>query len=180
MKCSLHPSEDSVGVCEKCGAGLCQHCFNATEYVSASGKHLCRSCNLQLMHDMLAEEKKNAIKNLIKVIFFGLCVGIGVYALFSDPGSNGVVSYFFIAGIGCLPTTWKMTANSAKEDVREAVAEAHGDFSYTFMGLIIRIVLAFVFGGIGAPFVLLFGVIRFLKARVRIAKLQKQIEEFQS
>ena len=179
MKCAFHPNEDAVGSCSKCGAGICQSCFNATEYV-IDGKHLCRSCNLQLMHDMLSDEKKNAFKNLIKVIFFGVCVGIGLYAWVTSPGSDGIVSYFFIAGIGCLPTTWRMTANNLKDDIREGVAEAHGDFSFTFMGLIIRIIFAFVFGGIGAPFVLLFGIVRFLKARVRIAKLQKEIAAFQA
>jgi len=179
MKCSLHPNEDSVAACSKCGAGLCQRCFNSTEYV-IDGKHLCRSCNLQLMHDMLAEEKKDAVRSLIKVIFFGVCIGLGVAALLSEPGFNGVASYFFIAGIGCLPTTWKMTANSAKDDAREAIAESQGDYSLTFFGIILRIVLAFVFGGIGAPFVLLFGVIRYLKARVRISKLKNEIEEFKA
>jgi len=73
-----------------------------------------------------------------------------------------------------------MTANSAKDDAREAIAESQGDYSLTFFGIILRIVLAFVFGGIGAPFVLLFGVIRYLKARVRISKLKNEIEEFKA
>lgn len=60
------------------------------------------------------------------------------------------------------------------------MAEAHGDYSFTFINLIVRIVLAFVFGGIGAPFVLLFGIISYLKAKARIAKLQKKIAAFRA
>lgn len=179
MKCAMHPTEDAVSSCDKCGAGLCHQCFHSTEYV-INGKHLCRSCNLQLMHEMLAEAKKDAVKNLVKVIFFGVCIGIGVAALKSDPGFNGWCSYFFIAGIGCLPSTWRMTANSAKEDAVEALHEAEGDYSFTFMGLIIRIIVAFFFGGIGAPFVLLFGVIKFIKAKMTAARLKKEIEAFQA
>ena len=178
MKCALHSSEEAVGVCDKCGAGICQYCFNASEYISDGGKHLCRSCNLQVMHDMLADEKKNAIKSLIKVIFFGLCVGVGCCAL--SEGSNGVPAYFLIAGIGCVPTFWRNTTNSLKDDIREGVAEAHGDYSLTFISIIIRIVLSFVFGGIAAPFVLLFGVVKFIKAKLAVARLQKKIEAFQA
>ena len=179
MKCSFHPSEDAVSTCSKCGAGLCQNCFNSTEYI-IDGKHLCRSCNLQLMHEMLADSKKDAIKSLIKVIFFGVFVGLGIFALVTIPGFNGVANYFFFAGIGCLPTTWKMTANSAKDDAREVLHEAAGDYSLTFMGIILRIVLSFVFGGIAAPFVLIFALIRLLKARSKISKLRGEIEGFQA
>ena len=179
MKCSKHTSEDAVAYCDKCGAGLCQHCFNASEYV-VNEKHLCRSCNLQLMNDMLAVTKKDAVKNLVKVIFFGACVVIGIVAWRSTPGFNGVCNYFFIAGIGCLPTTWRMTANSAKENAVEALHEACGDYSFTFMGLIIRILVAFLFGGIGAPFVLLFGIIKFIKARMSVTRLEKEIASFQA
>jgi len=132
------------------------------------------------MHEMLSDAKKDAFKNLIKVIFFGVCLGLGISAWMADPGFNGVCSYFFIAGIGCLPTTWRMTANSAKDNAVEALHEAAGDYSFTFMGLIIRIVLAFVFGGIGAPFVLLFGVVKFIKARMTAARLKKEIAAFQA
>ena len=69
------------------------------------------------MHDMLADEKKNAIKNLIKVIFFGVCVGFGAYILLKE-GSNGVLAYFLIAGIGCVPTNLKSMSNNLKDDIR--------------------------------------------------------------
>ena len=129
---------------------------------------------------MLAEEKKNVIKNLLKVIFFGICIGVGVAGYISQPGFNGIANYCFFAGIGCIPTTWKMTANSAKDDARELIAEAQGDYSLTFLGPIFRIVLSFVFGGIGAPFVLLFGVVGFFKARAKVTKLTREIEAFQA
>lgn len=176
MKCMIHTSEDAVGTCAKCGAGLCSSCFASSEY-TFNNKPMCANCNLATIKELYGDAKSEARAHMIRLIINAIFVGCGVASYMQ---THEVIQYFGIAALGAFPAMWRATKPTLKEQVTEAVQEASGDFSGTFIGLIIRIILCFVFGGIVAPFTIIFSFFKYLGAHNRAGKLSNEIETFRT
>lgn len=176
MKCILHPSEDAVGTCAKCGAGLCQSCFAGSEY-TFHNKPMCADCNLATIKELHGEAKSEARSHMIRLVINAIFVGIGIAGYVQ---THEVINYFCVAALGAFPAMWRATKPTLKDQVSEAVAEANGDFSGTFIGLILRIVLCFAIGGIVAPFTVLFSFFKYIGANGRAGKLSAEIENFRA
>jgi len=163
MVCAIHASRNAVAACYKCGAGMCQDCldhgYNAMEY-NYDGKHLCINCK----RDELAQARRAKNVNLFKFVFNLVFVGIGLCAWI---GEGQIINYVVLASIGGLPSAWKMTGGDHNDsDTLEGM----------IMSLVLRVIFAFIFGSILAPFTIIGSVIGYLKDKSRIARLEQQIE----
>lgn len=176
MKCIHHSDAEAVGSCAKCGAGLCQQCFSSSAYTWDS-KPMCHNCNLATMNDLLANSRSDVRSYLIRIIINGIFLAIGVGAWLATKSAFG---YFAWAGIGAVPTLLKAMKPDLSEQVQCGVERAHGDFTMTLLGPIIRLALSFIFGGIASPFIVLFGVFKFLKAKKRVSQYSAEIEAYRA
>jgi len=69
MKCYSDPTRDAVGICVKCGRGVCPE-----EVVMIDGKLYCKECS-----DKLKEESKRLYRSRKDRVLFGVCGGIAEY-----------------------------------------------------------------------------------------------------
>jgi len=69
MKCYSDPTRDAVGICVKCGRGVCPE-----EVVMIDGKLYCKECS-----DKLKEESKKLYRSRKDRVLFGVCGGIAEY-----------------------------------------------------------------------------------------------------
>ena len=69
MKCYSDPTRDAVGICVKCGRGVCTE-----EVVMIDGKLYCKECS-----DKLKEESKRLYRSRKDRVLFGVCGGIAEY-----------------------------------------------------------------------------------------------------
>jgi phage shock protein C len=76
MKCYNDPTRDAVGICVKCGKGVCPE-----EVVMIDGKLYCKECS-DRMREQEAREKEDG-KRLYRSrkdrVLFGVCGGIAKY-----------------------------------------------------------------------------------------------------
>lgn len=70
MKCYKDPTRDAVGICVKCGRGVCPE-----EVVMIDGKLYCKDCS----DKMKAEESKKLYRSRKDRVLFGVCGGIAEY-----------------------------------------------------------------------------------------------------
>ena len=176
MKCILHTSEDAVGTCAKCGAGLCSNCFASSEY-TFNNKPMCANCNLATMRELQGNAQSEARAHMVRLVVNAIFVGLGVAGYIQ---THEAIQYFGIAALGAFPAMWRATKPSLKEEVKDAIQEAAGDFSSTFIGFIMRVVLCFAIGGVVAPFTILFSLFKYLGAKNRVSKFAQEIESFRA
>jgi phage shock protein C len=70
MKCYKDPTRDAVGICVKCGRGVCPE-----EAVMIGGKLYCKECSDKLKE----EETKRLYRSRKDRVLFGVCGGIADY-----------------------------------------------------------------------------------------------------
>lgn len=174
MKCVKHPTEDAIGTCAKCGAGICNECFHHSEY-ALDGKPYCRSCNQAVMKELHASSLKEFISRTIKAAINAIFIGIGIWAYCS---SGDMASVFFWLGLGGFPTAWGWMKPTLTDHVRTGVEQASGDWSGGIMYFIIRVVLSFVFGSVISPILMIFSAFKAVKAWFVMKHLKGELENF--
>lgn len=178
MKCISHPAEEAIGTCAKCGAGICNGCFHKSEY-NIDGKPLCRNCNLDTMRDLLARSRKEMIGGGIRTLVNAVFIAIGLATYFSSvKNADSVATLMFWCGLGGFPTAWRAMRRDMTDHVRMGVEQASGDWSGSFIWLIIRVVLSFVFGCIVSPILMLWSIYKTWKSWITMKYLQKEIANF--
>lgn len=171
MNCFNHPELAAVAQCSNCGKGMCPDCTNASEY-AIDNKPLCRECNYSLITDIIAENKRKHTATILKLIFNGFFLLIGIIVFFNDP-TGGIM----LCAIGGIPTAWKATKSTPEERMRNHIDDKIADrdgigggLMNSFIRLLIRVIIAVIIGAVAAPILLI----------VNILKLQKIKKEIQN
>ncbi len=71
MKCNLHPQVDAVGVCIRCGKGLCKECE-----IELAGKLYCKVCANDVFKKLNTIDNEVSGWYYILPVFFGMLGGI--------------------------------------------------------------------------------------------------------
>lgn len=178
MKCITHPMEEAVGNCVKCGAGICQTCFQRSEY-QIDGRPFCRKCNYATMQELLSNANSEVGSRIVKAIINAVFIGIGLWVYNEQ---HDAIMMCFWMGLGSLPTAWKLTTPSVSEQIQSAVQSgierANGEFSTGLSGFVIRLLVCFLFGCILSPILLLFSIFKAWQASRTAQRLREEIANF--
>jgi hypothetical protein len=77
MKCFLHPEAEAIGVCTRCGKGLCRECD-----VELGGKLYCKTCANESFNKLNRPVSEVSGWFYLLPLFFGLLGGL--FAFFYD------------------------------------------------------------------------------------------------
>lgn len=173
MNCFFHDDKPAVIACAKCGVGLCRNCMNEAAYTYDS-KPLCLNCSKPLAHEELAEAQKSRTWSLVKFIFSGFFIGIGLLAL---AGGAELMQVWIISGIAGIPGAFKATRRTREQRIMDEVHDRYEKDMINLMfgwmmRLLLKIVLMIVLAPIYAVFTCISNLIKFLKSRKKIEEAQ--------
>ena len=174
MKCAKHATEEAVGTCAKCGAGLCNDCFHRSEY-QFDGKPCCRSCNLATMRELLSQATKELIGSSFRAAINAVLIVVGIFAYLK---SHDTANLIFWCGLGGFPSAWRAMRMTLVDKIRIGVEQAGGDWSGGIIFFVVRLVLAFIFGCIVSPVLMCWSGFRAWKAWLDVKKMRGEIESF--
>lgn len=142
LNCYIHTDKPAVTTCPECGMGLCRDCVDNAVYYQGNYP-LCHDCSLKQAMADLADAKSKKVWSLIKFIFGGsfLLLGICIYSSTGD-----IMNAWIYAGIAGIPAAFRSTRDSKREQVRKGVRDALTtdvvDTSFNFFGDILARILA--------------------------------------
>lgn len=177
MNCYYHQEKPAAAQCGKCGKGLCQECVDKSEY-TWDNKAVCRDCNKAIMDELLAQSQKEKTMLIIKSVIILVFLILGLIIYF---GGDDVFTAMVIAGIGGIPTAWKLTKRTEREKALDEVDDHFsndGGLMNMFIRGLVRIIIVVLFGAIAAPILLIVNIVRFSKLNKEIAIVEQQIAEF--
>jgi len=90
MKCCARPEKEAIGVCHKCGKGVCEACA-----VEVSGRLYCRACIREEVVEKEVEERRVARPERATVITVAS-------VLFYVLGALGIVGSMLLISLGAL------------------------------------------------------------------------------
>ena len=179
MHCIVHPQSEAVGTCGICGAALCHDCFTGSMY-TWDGKPLCPSCNVRLVSELAAEARAEAASARFRVLFFLVALGIGTVLAVA---SGEAFMVFGIAGIGAIPTMWRLTRPTLRQTieygVQDGVAQAFGDYSGGFIRFFARLLVVLVLSNIAAVVLFFVAFWKWRKAARQAAELEGDLAAMQ-
>ena len=180
MHCVDHPQSEAVGFCGICGAGLCHDCFTGSMY-TWDGKPLCPPCNVRLVSELAAEARAEASSARFRALFFLVALGIGA-VLAATSGEAAMV--LGVAGIGAIPTMWRLTRPTPGQvieyAVQDGVEQAFGDYSGGFIRLIARLFLVLVLANVAAVVLFFVALWKWRKAARQAAELEADLAAMQN
>lgn len=110
MNCYFHDDRPAVVACEGCGVGLCRDC--ADSYYTKNGRPLCINCSREVAVSLLGEAKSRKFWSLVKCIFSGFFLLIGLLALAAGAGLENV---WIISGVAGIPGAFNASRRSREE-----------------------------------------------------------------
>lgn len=181
MNCFFHENKPAVTACAKCGVGLCRDCMNEAAY-TADGKPVCLNCSKPIAEEELQAAQKERVWSLVKCIFSGVFIGIGLLAL---AGGAGLEQVWIISGIAGIPTAFKATRRSREQRIMDDIHDRYEkDLINLMFGWAVRLLIKLAFIIFLAPicafFTCISNLVTFLKAKKKIQEAEdtlKYIEE---
>ncbi|MDR2510153.1 MAG: hypothetical protein LBC77_05870 [Spirochaetaceae bacterium] len=182
MNCISHSDIDAVGICARCGSGLCQECVNST-YYQIDNKPLCKKCNYEVGCENDGIFKSVLRSRLIKLIIFivTFVIGLTVFIVNKTNGSetaSAVIGMLFIWGLGFIGNFFEKQApdaRSVKAQTKDALLEVKHPVS-TLIGKI----LGFFIMAVTSPLQILFLLIGINKIKKQIAQNRTVINSINS
>lgn len=174
MNCFFHDDKPAVIACAKCGVGLCRNCMNDAAY-TYDGKPLCLNCSKPLAQEELADAQSSKMWSLVKFIFSGFFIGIGLLAL---AGGAELMQVWIISGVAGIPTAFKATRRTREQRIMDDIHDRYEkDMINLMFGWIIRLLIKIAFMVILAPICAVYTCISNL---IKFIKSKKKIEEAQT
>lgn len=171
MNCFFHENKPAVIQCEKCGVGLCRECMNKAVY-TYNGKVVCMNCSRPMAEEELNDASKARSWSLIKCIFSGLFLGIGLMAY---AGGADIMNVWIIAGVAGIPTAFKGSRRSREQRIMDEIDDRYkSDVTDLMFGWAIRLLFKLAFIIALAPVCAVF---TFFSNLVKFIKSGKQIKE---
>ena len=174
MNCFFHPDRPSVIACAKCGVGLCRECMSEAAY-TYEGRPLCLNCSREIAIEELADCRKTRTWSLVKCIFSGFFLGLGLVAMI---GGADIMQVWIVAGIAGLPTAFKTFRRTREQRIAD---EIHDRFERDIVNLLfvwmIRFLIKMAFIIALAPICALY---TFISNLITFLKSGKRIEEAQT
>lgn len=177
MNCFFHDDKPAIVSCAKCGIGLCRDCMTDTAY-SYDGKPLCLNCSKPIALDELKEAQSSRTWSLIKFIFSGFFLGIGLVAY---TGGADLVQVWIVSGIAGIPTAFKASRRSREERIMDEIQDRYEkDMINLMFGWVMRLLLklAFIIGlaPICAVYTCVSNLIKFLMSQTKIKEAKKALD----
>lgn len=171
MNCFFHENKPAVIQCEKCGVGLCRECMDKAIY-TYNGKVVCMNCSKPMAEEELNDARKARLWSLVKFIFSGLFLGIGLIAYSS--GAD-IMNVWIIAGVAGIPTAFKGSRRSREQRLIDDFNDSRkSDMIDLMFGWAFRLLFKLVFIIALAPICAVF---TFFSNLIKFAKSGKQIKE---
>ncbi|MCD8183874.1 MAG: hypothetical protein LUE99_13200 [Bacteroides sp.] len=167
----FHDYKPAVIACAKCGVGLCRDCMNEAVY-TIEGKPICLNCSRAIAEGELNDAQSARVWSLVKCIFSGLFLGIGLIAYSS--GAD-IMSVWIIAGVAGIPTAFKSSRRSREERIMDEIEDRYKrDMIDLMFGWLLRLLFKLVFIIALAPICAVF---TFFNNLIKFVKSGKQIKE---
>lgn len=165
MNCYLHPQAESVVTCGKCGVAMCRECESNAFFRLDNGKGqaLCNRCSLTAAQENVDFEASWLKKRMIKLVFCGIFVLVGIISFFTGYSNSGIADAIFfaiipwaiagvIANIGA-----KQNNGSLKSQAKDAVYE----YEHPILSFLIGVV---VYGFLG-PFLFIANIVGYMRTK---------------
>lgn len=171
MNCFFHENKSAVIQCEKCGVGLCRECMDKAIY-TYNGKVVCMNCSKPMAEEELNDARKARLWSLVKCIFSGLFLGIGLIAY---SGGADIINVWIIAGVAGIPTAFKGSRRSREQRLIDDFNDSRkSDMMDLMFGWAFRLLFKLAFIIALAPICAVF---TFFNNLIKFAKSGKQIKE---
>ncbi|MGN0036763.1 MAG: TonB family protein [Bacteroidaceae bacterium] len=141
MNCFFHEDRPAVATCAQCHVGLCRDCVNNA--ITLDGQPLCPNCGKSIVMERIGEAQKDKTWSLVKFIFSGVFLGIGLSAL---AGGADIMHVWIVSGVAGLPTAFSMTRRSREQRMMDDIHDRYEtDMMNLLFGWIMRLLLKLVF-----------------------------------
>lgn len=173
MNCFYHDNKPAIVSCAKCGVGLCKNCMTNAAY-TYDGKPLCLNCSQPIAEDELKEAQSSRIWSLVKFIFSGFFLGLGLMAF---AGGADIMNVWIISGVAGIPTAFKATRRSREQRIMDEIHDRYErDMINLMFGWAVRLLIKLVFVIGLAP---LCAIYTFISNLITFIKSKKKINEAQ-
>ena len=171
MNCFFHDDKPAVIQCEKCGVGLCRDCMSKAIY-TLNGKVVCMNCSRPMAEEELNDAQKTRMWSLVKFIFSGLFLGIGLIAY---SGGADIMNVWIIAGVAGIPTAFKGSRRTREQRIMDEIDDRYKtDVTDLMFGWVFRLLFKLVFIIALAPICAVF---TFFSNLIKFVRSGKQIKE---
>lgn len=141
MNCFFHENKPAVTTCAQCNVGLCRDCVNNA--ITLDDKPLCPSCGKSIVMDRINDAQKDKTWALVKFIFSGFFLGIGLAAF---AGGADIMQVWIISGVAGIPTAFKATRRSREQRIMDEVHDRYErDIINLMFGWVMRLLIKLVF-----------------------------------
>lgn len=141
MNCFFHENKPAVATCAQCNVGLCRDCVNNA--ITLDDRPLCPSCGKSIVMERLKDAQKDKMWALVKFIFSGFFLGIGL-AVFA--GGADIMQVWIISGVAGIPTAFKATRRSREQRIVDDVHDRYeSDMINLMFGWVMRLLIKLVF-----------------------------------
>ena len=141
MNCFFHENKPAVATCAQCHVGLCRDCVNNA--ITLDDKPLCPSCGKSIVMDRINDAQKDKTWALVKFIFSGFFLGIGLAAF---AGGADIMQVWIISGVAGIPTAFKATRRSREQRIMDEVHDRYErDIINLMFGWVMRLLIKLVF-----------------------------------
>ena len=180
MNCFFHENKPAVATCAQCHVGLCRDCVNNA--ITLDDKPLCPSCGKSIVMDRINDAQKDKTWALVKFIFSGFFLGIGLAAF---AGGADIMQVWIISGVAGIPTAFKATRRSREQRIMDEVHDRYErDIINLMFGWVMRLLIKLVFmiglAPICATYTCISNLIKFFSSKTTIrtyADLLAQAEQ---
>lgn len=177
MNCFYHDNKPAIVSCAKCGVGLCKDCMTNAAY-TYDGKPLCLNCSKTLALEELKDARSNKLWSLVKFIFSGFFLGIGLMAL---SGNADIMQVWIISGIAGIPTAFKASHRSREQRIMDEIQDRfETDIINLMFGWALRLLFKLVFiiglAPICAIYTFLSNLIKFIRSNKKINEAKKALD----
>lgn len=141
MNCYFHENKPAVATCAQCNVGLCRDCVSNA--ITLDDRPLCPSCGKSIVLDRIKDAQKDKMWALVKFIFSGFFLGIGLAAF---AGGADIMQVWIISGVAGIPTAFKATRRSREQRIIDEVHDRYErDIINLMFGWVMRLLIKLVF-----------------------------------
>lgn len=177
MNCFFHEDKPAVVSCAKCGVGLCRDCMTNAVY-TYDNKPLCLNCCKSIALEELKEVQKTRTWSLVKFIFSGFFLSIGLAAF---AGGADIMQIWIISGIAGIPTAFKASRRSREQRIMDEIQDRYEkDMMNLMFGwimrLLIKLAIILALAPICALYTCISNLIKFITSKKKILKAQETVD----
>lgn len=142
------------------------------------GKPLCLNCSKPIALDELREAQSSRTWSLVKFIFSGFFLGIGLMAF---AGGADIMQVWIISGVAGIPTAFKATRRSREQRIMDEIHDRYErDIINLMFGWVMRLLIKLVFmiglAPICATYTCISNLIKFVRSKKKINEAKEALE----